>query len=152
MGSLLLISIYIKTGKPKEFQTNLIGSVTVKNEFVYYLLSLIKFSVKKRITGNWKKKYWKSWGILSVRKSGNPVTTSIFLLLIRQPVSPTFYYFRIEFLLFRLLPPVFHPVFIKMIFRPCSHLTSAFAFFFDLCRQMHTLSMNTIICCCRSHS
>ena len=23
-------------------------------------------------TGNWKKKYWKSQGILSVRKSGNP--------------------------------------------------------------------------------
>ena len=34
---------------------------------MYYLLKWIKFSVKK------KQKYWKSQGILSVRKSGNPV-------------------------------------------------------------------------------
>ena len=27
----------------------------------------------KKILENWKKKYWKSQGILSVRKSGNPV-------------------------------------------------------------------------------
>ena len=39
------------------------------NEFVYYLLNLIKFSVKKTIN---EKKYWKSQSILSVRKSGNP--------------------------------------------------------------------------------
>ena len=31
--------------------------------------------------------------------------------------------------------------------KPCSHLMFAFAFFFDLCRQMQMLSMNTIICC-----
>ena len=36
--------------------------------------------------------------------------------------------------------------------RTCSHLTSAFAVFFDLCCQMQTLSMNTIICCHRTHS
>ena len=45
------------------------------NEFVYYLVNLIKFSVKKqslkKILENGKK-YWKSQGILSVRKSGNP--------------------------------------------------------------------------------
>ena len=34
----------------------------------------------------------------------------------------------------------------------CSHLTPAFAFFFDLCHQMQTLSMNTIICCHGTHS
>ena len=36
--------------------------------------------------------------------------------------------------------------------KPCSHLTPAFPFFFDLCRQMQTLSMNTIICCHINHS
>ena len=35
---------------------------------------------------------------------------------------------------------------------PCSHLTSAFTFFFDLCRYLQTLSMNTIICCHRTIS
>ena len=49
------------------------------NEFVYYLLNLIKCSVKKTITekntGKWEKileKSGKNQGILSVRKSGNP--------------------------------------------------------------------------------
>ena len=37
-------------------------------------------------------------------------------------------------------------------FKPCPHLTSAFAFFFDLCSQRQMLSMNTIICCHRTHS
>ena len=45
------------------------------NEFVCYLVNLIKFSVKKqslkKILDNGKK-YWKSQGILSVWKSGNP--------------------------------------------------------------------------------
>ena len=36
--------------------------------------------------------------------------------------------------------------------KPCSHLISAFAFFFDLCRQMQRLSMSTIICCHSTHS
>ena len=36
--------------------------------------------------------------------------------------------------------------------KPCSHLTSAFAFFLDLWRQMQTFSMNTIICCHRTYS
>ena len=47
---------------------------------MYYLLNLIKCSVKKTITeknaGKWEKileKSGKSQGILSVRKSGNPV-------------------------------------------------------------------------------
>ena len=40
----------------------------------------------------------------------------------------------------------------KLTIRPCLHLTCASAFFFDLCRQMETLSMNTIICCHRTHS
>ena len=47
------------------------------NEFVCFLLNLIKFSVKKTITEKILEngeKYWKSQGILSVRKSGNPDT------------------------------------------------------------------------------
>ena len=43
---------------------------------VHYLLKWVKFSVKKNKTLKkyWKngKRYWKSQGILSVRKSGNP--------------------------------------------------------------------------------
>ena len=44
---------------------------------MHFLVEWIKFSVKKNKTLNkyWKngQKYWKSQGILSVRKSGNPV-------------------------------------------------------------------------------
>ena len=36
--------------------------------------------------------------------------------------------------------------------KPYSHLTSAFAFFFDLYHQMQMLSMNTVTCCHRTHS
>ena len=41
---------------------------------MYYLLNLLQFLVKKRIIEKMLengKKYWKSQGILSVRKSGN---------------------------------------------------------------------------------
>ena len=46
------------------------------------LLKWIKFSVKKKQnikknTGKNGKKYWKSQGILSVRKSGNPVSATL---------------------------------------------------------------------------
>ena len=50
---------------------------------VYYLPKWIKFSVKKKqnIKKYWKngKKYWKSQGILSVWKSGNPVCKYVVL-------------------------------------------------------------------------
>ena len=35
---------------------------------------------------------------------------------------------------------------IDVLLKLCSHLTSVFTFFFDLCCQMQTLSVNTIIC------
>ena len=37
----------------------------------------------------------------------------------------------------------------RLIIKPCSHLTSVFAFFFDLCWQRQASSMDTIICCHR---
>ena len=36
--------------------------------------------------------------------------------------------------------------------KPCSQLTSTIAFFFAFCCQLQALSMNSIICCHRSHS
>ena len=38
------------------------------------------------------------------------------------------------------------------IVKPFPNLTSTFAFFFHLCHQMQTLSMNTIICCQRTQT
>ena len=42
---------------------------------MHFLVKWIKFSVKKK--NKTFKKYWKSQGILSVRKSGNPVKLKI---------------------------------------------------------------------------
>ena len=52
------------------------------NEFVYYLLNLMEFSVQKRITEKILeiRKYWKSQGILTVRKSLSRVLIMLFVL------------------------------------------------------------------------
>ena len=56
-----------------EFQTNLISYFLVIFRWtVYYLPKWVRFSVQK-ITGEMKKKCWKSQGILSGRESGNHV-------------------------------------------------------------------------------
>ena len=64
------------TGKLREFQTNIICYFLVIFKLtVYYFAKMHQvFSLKNKLlknTGKWKK-YWKSQGILSVRKSGNP--------------------------------------------------------------------------------
>ena len=67
---------HIKYLKTQEFQTNIIiYFLVIFKCTVYYLLKLIKFSVIKTKHQKIMEIYWKSEGILSVRKSGNHART-----------------------------------------------------------------------------